>query len=66
MKKLLVMSLLAFAAYGFAHPIQAGAPAQTTTGQPQTTTGQAPGEQGAPQQKLSRLRPSCSSIQIRW
>jgi len=45
MKKLLVMSLLAFAAHGFAHPIQASAPAQTTTGQ-------AAGDQAAqPQQK---------------
>src|SRR5437588_11124376 len=44
MKKLLVTSLLAFAAYGFAQDAQGTAPAQTTTGQQptsQTTTGQA-------------------------
>ncbi|HVH86248.1 MAG TPA: hypothetical protein VM912_05955, partial [Terriglobales bacterium] len=51
MKKLLVTSLLAFAAYGLADPIQAGAPAQTTTGQPQTTTGQTAGDQSGQQQK---------------
>ncbi|HEU5234199.1 MAG TPA: hypothetical protein VFU50_15160 [Terriglobales bacterium] len=60
MKKLLLMSLLAFAAYGFAQEAQGTAPAQTTPGQQptagqQTTTGsqQTTGGQPAaqPQQK---------------
>ena len=59
MKKLLLMSLLAFAAYGFAQDAQGTAPAQTTPGQQptagqQTTTSQqtAGGQQAAqPQQK---------------
>src|SRR6185503_12710979 len=54
MKKLLVTSLLAFAAYGFSQDTQGTAPAQTTTGQTtaagqQTSTGQQAAAQ--PQQK---------------
>ncbi len=58
MKKLLLTSLLAFAAYGFAQDAQGTAPAQTTPGQQptagqQTTGSQAAGGQQAaqPQQK---------------
>ncbi|HWC17198.1 MAG TPA: hypothetical protein VG498_09290 [Terriglobales bacterium] len=51
MKKLLVMSWLAFAAYGFANPIQASAPAQTTTGQ-------AAGDQAGQQQQKTIKDPA--------
>ena len=52
MKKLLVTSLLAFAAYGFSQNPQGTAPAQTTTGQQPSTAGQqAAGQQAQPQQK---------------
>lgn len=53
MKKLLLMSLFAFAAYGFAQEAQGTAPAQTTPGQQPTAGQQTTGSQQAaqPQQK---------------
>ena len=53
MKKLLLTSLLAFAAYGFAQEAQGTAPAQTTPGQQPTAGQQTTGNQQAaqPQQK---------------
>src|SRR5689334_16865274 len=53
MKKLLLTSLLAFAAYGFAQDAQGTAPAQTTPGQQPTAGQQTTGGQQAaqPQQK---------------
>lgn len=52
MKKLLVTSLLAFAAYGFSQNASGTAPAQTTTGQQPSAAGQqAAGQPAQPQQK---------------
>jgi len=47
MKKLLVMSLLAFAAYGFAQDSQSAQPGQTTSAQPQQKTIKDPAEYNA-------------------
>ena len=61
MKKLLVTSLLAFAAYGFAQTGQAAQPGQTTTGQTaaqpgQMTAGQQTGAQPAQQEQQKTIK----------
>ena len=58
MKKLLVMSLLAFAACGFAQDSQSAQPGQTTTAQPQQKTIKDPAEYNAYMSAISATDPN--------